>query len=552
MWPTEYETHFWSDRRLLSVCESDWNTWVGPGGCGKSTDAAVLALEYWMEAPMKTAVIICSTSLRMLRKRIWSEVARFHQALPKGIGPVGELVDSDTMIRWKKGDTKNGIFGIAVEEGPVEEILQNLIGIHTHRVWLILDELQAVREAILKATRNMGKNPVFKFLGMGNPESMNDPLGRLSEPIMGWPSIERMVTEHWETFAGPVKGKGRCDFFAGPKSPACVDPDFAQRNPWMINPTQIANDLRAARGNENDALYQSQTIGWWPTKGITSTVLDDAIIEKFNCKKTAVWTHGFKAGAALDPAFGAGGGDKKILQFFKYGECQDENGKMRWVVELGEWMEVPVDSNSKKETIHYQILEFVKKACEVKHVPPAEFGLDSSGEGGGLHAIFCKEWGPVTGVEFGGKASDRQFREGTAKLASEEFDNRMSELNLMVREFAESNGLRGLSTEAATQFCARKTEYSNKKYRVEPKGAHKSLSDGKVQKGFKQRLGYSPDAADAVAIAVELCLQAGAFPSAEGKVAPDFTKQEQETAQEFSEENYLQAANYDDDYASMT
>jgi hypothetical protein len=218
LWPKDYAWHRWNERRLRSVCDHSWVTWMGPGGSAKTTDAGVFALQYFLEAPDQTAVIVCSTTMKMLRKRIWGQVAAYHQKLPQNIGPVGELLDSDTMIRWRKGDPKNGIFGIAVEEGPIEEVMNNLIGIHTHRVWLILDEMQGVRQAIMRATANIAKNPVARMLGMGNPEGLDNPLGKASEPINGWESVVRGETEQWETNPGPMPGKGVCLFFDGRKS----------------------------------------------------------------------------------------------------------------------------------------------------------------------------------------------------------------------------------------------------------------------------------------------------------------------------------------------
>lgn len=545
LWPDNFELHAWNRRRMESVCVSNWNTWTGPGGCGKSTDAAVFALEWWLEAPHASAVIVCSTSVKMLKKRIWAQVAHYHQTLVKRLGPkawldAGELIDSDTIIRHKKGDQKNGIFGMAVEEGSPEEVINNLIGIHTHRVWLILDELQGVEEVILRATRNMGKNPVFKFLGMGNPESFNDPLGRLSTPVGGWESVERAVTEHWEIKAGPVKGKGRCDFFDGRQSPAVLDLEFSKRNPWMINQDQIDNDLRSVDGNENDPSYCSQTVGWWPSMGVESTVLDTMIIEKFHCRDKAVWTQGFTRFASLDPAFE--GGDQKILQFGRRGEVSDENGR-HWVVQFDEWLDVPIDA-SIKEPIHFQIMTYVRSACRIKGIPPDEFALDSTGEGGGLKAIIDQHWGAVIGVEFGGNPSERPVNDfeipgEQTKTCREMYNRRSCELNMAVRSFAMGNGIRGLPLEAEDQFCKRKTYLKNRKYHVEPKSEMKKRIRGK-----------SPDNADACAIGVELCRQKGAVASvgqAVEKVSEDWAREVKRADEDFSSDNYLTGSDYQED-----
>lgn len=551
LWPS-HETHEWFDRRLESTCNYHWNTWIGPGGSGKTTEAAVIGLQRWLEAPDRTAVIVCSTSKDMLRKRIWGSIAQYHAMLPKGLGPVGKLIDTSCLIRWKDGDVKNGIFGMAVEEGPIDQVINNLIGIHTHRVFLILDEMQGVREAIMRATRNMAKNPHFDFLGIGNPESITDPLGRYSEPVNGWDSVERAVTPSWEIHSGPAKGEGRCNFFDGRKSPAVLDPEFARRNPWMINAEQIENDRKAARGNDNDPTLWSQSIGWWPPLGIDSTVLDSAIVIKFRCRERAVWTGDFFRWASLDPSFE--GGDKRPLTIGRCGQVTDPGSdddtpqpghiapKVRWQIDITEQIEVPVDASS-TEPLHYQIARWVKEYLVPKGITPDHFALDSTGEGGGLKSIFDIEWGPVVGIEFGGAPSDNPVPGKPDKTAREEYDRRASELNFNVRDFALADGLRGLPILAETQFCARKTMLKNRKYAVEPKTTRAG-----GEKGYKQRMGHSPDHADSLAIGVALCIQLGASPG-EGGESVAQSEQAWEAAGrsadgDFNESNYLESYDY--------
>ena len=81
---------------------------IPPASSGKSCDAAVFALEYWMQAPEQTAVLVASTTMDMLKSRIWGNVARYHQQLPKDCGNVGELIDSKTRILWQHGDHIQG------------------------------------------------------------------------------------------------------------------------------------------------------------------------------------------------------------------------------------------------------------------------------------------------------------------------------------------------------------------------------------------------------------------------------------------------------------
>lgn len=556
LWPG-YQWHRWNERRMRGFCNYDWLTWLGPASSAKSTDAAIFGLEYWEEAPHETAVIVCSTTMKMLRLRIWSQVAHYHTQLPKNLGPVGELLDSVTRIRWQQGDDKNGIFGMAVEEGPVDEVINNLIGIHTKRVLLILDEMQGIREAIMKATNNMIANPEFKMIGMGNPDALTNPLGKESEPIDGWDSVTRGETEEWETHGGPTKGRGLCQFFDGRKSPADDSPEEKKRLPWLCNQEWYQGILKAAKGNLNDPAVWQMAIGWPPPMGLESTLLDNSIIETFHVKDPATWTEGFTQCAALDPAFN--GGDRAILQFGKYGRSsgiqfdQDKRtwstsvGQTAWIIEFGEWLQVPIDAESSRP-IHYQILDFVKFECEKRGIPPHQFACAAAGEGGGLVSIFQTNWGAINPIEEGGAPSERmvpnQFNpDGSPKTAKDCYDTRASELCFGLREFAMANGLRGMSNEAIFQCCSRRTFYRNGKWATEPKTGSKGRTDekGRPVKGYKSRMGHSPDHADTDNILIEHCRMQGAEPM----IAGEAIRQENENPysqnqyDEFATDNYL-------------
>lgn len=550
LWPGE-QWHEWTERRISGFCRANWLTWFGPAGSAKSTDAAKIALGYYLEAPHETTIIVCSTTMKMLRKRIWSEVGRLHSSIPKEISfadesgreiqraPVGneaELIDSDTMVRWKHGDTKHGIFGLAVEEGPIEEVVNTLIGVHAMRVLLILDEMQAIREAIVRATYNMASNPEFRFIGMGNPESLLDPLGKASEPIEGWDSIIAADTAEWPTVGGPTDGHGLCQFFDGRKSPADKSPEEQKRLNFLTNKKFVDRIIKGKGGNMADPDVWKFAIGWPAPMGLESTILDASIMQVFGCSKKAVWTKGFTRRAALDAAFG--GGDDAVLQFLKCGEVEDAEGK-RWLIEFGETLKVPINAESKRP-LHYQITDFCRVECEKRQVKASEFALDTGGEGGALESIFRQEWGAVVGIEPGGSPSDARIDE-TGKTAKEAYDTRASELCFGLRTFAMSNGIRSLPEEAAKQACARRTFYRNGKWCAEPKTGSKGRTDerGRPVKGFKQRLGFSPDEFDACAVGVALCMEKGAVAVVGEAKATGEDEREEVLPDESSEDQYL-------------
>lgn len=486
--------HSWMDRMLQSWCDYNWTVWTGPAGSGKSLAAALFGLQYWMEDPTHTSVIMASTTKSALARRLWFYVQDLHSKIPPEAGFKGEAIYSEYMIRWRAGDKKNGIFGVAVEEGPIEEALHNLIGFHNKRVALMVDEAPGVREALFGACDNLSKNPEFKCLMMGNAESREDPHGRFSEPVYGWPSVDPEVDEQWETQGAMAKGNGVCVFFDGRKSPAIQDPDGAKRFPFLINQDQIDSALDYYK-TPDDPRFWSQSIGFWPPVTLKRTVLDERIVLNNSVKESAVWYTSFQWCAALDPSYE--GGDRKVFQPFKLGQLGGDDHE-RWQIEFVKPVELKISVKDNKE-IHYQIVQQCIDLCEMLEIPPDRFALGASGEGGGLLSIFRREWGSVVGIEEAGAVSGRPVSRSNPRLCSEEYDRVVTELWFAVREFAIHGCLRGMPEEALREFYTRRWEVQNHKVRLETKK--------ELKKHFKR----SPDYGDAISFCVELSRRLGAI-----------------------------------------
>jgi len=303
--------HPWIDRALKSFCDYNWVTWTGPAASAKSFNASLIGLLFWLEFPEGTSVIMASTTRDALARRLWYYIQDLHSKIrPRPELTIGQALYSEYMIRLRAGDKKNGIFGLAIEDGPVEEALHNLIGYHNTRVLLVVDEAQGTREAIFQATDNLAKNPEFKCLLLGNAESREDPHGRFSEPLSGWISVDPDSSEQWETRGGPAKGLGCCVFFDGRKSPAITEPGGETKYPFLINQRQI-DDALAYHGTTEHPRFWSQSIGFWPPVGITQTVLDERIVLNNHLRDSAAWYTEFQQCAVLDPSYE--GGDRKVF-----------------------------------------------------------------------------------------------------------------------------------------------------------------------------------------------------------------------------------------------
>jgi hypothetical protein len=132
------------------------------------------------------------------------------------------------------------------------------------------------------------------------------------------------------------------------------------------------------------------------------------------------------------------------------------------------------------------------------------------------------------------------------KTAKETYDTRASELCFGLREFALGNGIRNLPAKATEQATKRLTFNRLGKWCAEPKVGSKGRKDeaGKDVRGFKQRLGYSPDHFDAVTGCCELARLNGAEPGTgafKPKAKAEISRQLAAVDSMFSESNYAEA-----------
>ena len=352
--------HPWMDRALRSFCEYHWVTWAGPAASAKSFNASLLGLLYWLEYPEGTSVIMASTTRDALSRRLWYYIQDLHARIRSRPDlTIGQALYSEYMIRLRAGDKKNGIFGLAIEDGPVEEALHNLIGYHNTRVLLVVDEAQGTREAIFQACDNLAKNPEFKALLLGNAESREDPHGRFSEPLGGWLSVDPDSSEQWETRGGPARGVGCCVFFDGRRSPAITEAGGERKYPFLINQRQI-DDALAYHGSAEHPRFWSQSIGFWPPVGITQTVLDERIVMNNHLRDAAIWYTSYQQCAVLDPSYE--GGDRKVFLPFKMGQVNSAEGRASWRIEFGSPVELKISVRDDQE-IHYQIFHQCVELC---------------------------------------------------------------------------------------------------------------------------------------------------------------------------------------------
>ena len=489
-----YVWHDWLDRRIEAWCDNSFMTWWGPAAAAKSTDAAVIALVDWYADPIGTTTIICSTTLKMLQRRIFGEAVRFHNK-HKGGSP-GIYLKSKTAIVvdqkvMESASEKSGIFGFAVQLGDKKQARDDIIRQHNKRIRLLVDEAQhPALEVAFDSRSNLMKGcEDFKLVGFGNPDSRLDPLGRFSEPVNGWESISPDMPE-WNT------KYGKCFFFDGMTSPGMKDP----KKYWFMVKQQDFEDTAGDFGADSPEYWQFCR-GFVRPEGSTNQIISETFAIKHHMTAGPEWASGYQLGAGFDPSYSAGG-DKRMIVPFQVGLSTADIQTIAFL----EPYQVTIDvSELSEKTMARQMAEKAIAYCKELGVPKNLFGMDTTGAQNILADFIDEIWdedGKIYRCQFGGRASDLQASQKDTKLAHDVYANRVTELWFNMVTFGQNNQIRGLPLQALKEFTMREVLRSGQmrlrttKRQIEPKVIMKNRTGGK-----------SPDTADACVVGLDLVRQ---------------------------------------------
>lgn len=497
IWPADLKTlHKWKVDRFKALSDGiKFVSFAGGSGIGKSHDMAQYALLWWWQNPSERAVIICSTTVQMLKKRIWSYVS---SSWWKANGNMPGLISSHPhpSILFSRDDEVHGIHGMAVKEGDADRVLKDMIGIHPKEgLLVVVDESSDVSSTIEEAITNWDSCGIyFQMALIANSKDRFDLHGKFSEPENGWNTVHPDRDERWKTKKGGV-----CLFFDCYKSPAIVSSD-KDKLPFLINAAQIAE--KESRLGKDSPRFWRFVRGFWPPEDANKTVCTLSMIEKYRAKDKAYWSGAFLITlAALDPAF-TSEGDECILRFAQLGIRTD--GKM--CIDFGgpeNILSLKLDSRS-KEPVNYQIIQQARDACRARGVPPEHFGIDTWGFGTGAGDIAEKEWSPnihrIIGI---GNPSDKFVDNDMREKANEVYDRKATEMWFAIKTFVESDQVRGLDDTTVEELCSRQWMWKGRKMALEQK------------KEYKRRMGRedaptgSPDRADAGVMIIEVAQRLG-------------------------------------------
>lgn len=479
--------HPWATRMIKEALQNKYLSIGGAASSAKSHTMAAWGIVNFLSRPADTLVLMTSTTLREARKRIWGSVISLLAVVEQGpfkirdsIGNIAYVTDRGTLIE------KAGLSLIAAERSKTREVVGKFIGIKQKKVILIGDELSELSEAILNAgLTNLSKNPEFQMIGMSNPNSRFDAFGVWSEPKDGWNSIDFTTADEWKT-----KWDGKYIRFDGEKSPNITAGKTIY--PFLPTAEKLEEDRELLK--ETSRGYMRMVRAVFYDTDEDEGIYNEVEVARSSAMNKADWSSAPVKVAGLDPAF-TNGGDRTILYTGYVG--YDKRGQ--YVFEFGEYYQLHDDSRDKSMPRTYQIVNQVKDICIKNKIDPANLAVDSTGAGSPFCDVLAGEWSPnFLRVSFGGKASNRKVSANSKQRGEDMYVNRVSELWFVGKELMRTKQIYGVTSDLAKEIVGRT-------YELLKQGSLKARVESKPQ--FKDRLGKSPDLADAAFLCLDCARQ---------------------------------------------
>lgn len=506
LWPQDIKSwHSWTQDRFESHCEGfNFISWAGCASSAKSYDAAKIALLFWLANPRKRAVLVASTTLLSMGRRVWGYTTKLLNKMEVKL-PFQYLGGNAPQILYpyKSGgdarDTLHGIMAAAAKQGSDEAAIANFIGTHPEEaMMLILDEATELPVSILGSIANLkSTEKPFQLIAIGNSSQRHDLHGSLSTPRDGWDSIDPYRDTKWLT----TYNNGVCLFFNGYNSPAIHEIDPVKKK---VLGGFLATEKSMREGEDTfgkDSLkFWRFYLGFWLPSTIAPVVMTEPFMKEFKAEERAHWLgiEPLRVIAGLDVAFSTGG-DKCLLQLGYLG--QTVNGDIvldfrdrSLLFHIG--ISPTLTRSGRPVTGEIQIAEQVEAKLREFGCPLWHLAIDATGQGravGGTLQLQMKESrGPlkIYTTRMGGESKDS-------------FDvilKTRHELWFDLRRFVETGSIKGVNSVAQAQFTSRLIIQN-------PKTQKQELE---TKKEFKARMGaqnpmlaHSPDEADVCTLALQ-------------------------------------------------
>jgi hypothetical protein len=502
LWPEldgEHNGQRWHVLCRDTILANKISVLMGCGSSGKTHAASWIYLCEYLCFPEETCVLVSSTDIRGLKKRVWGEICSlWEKAVDRFNYLPGNMIDSilaiatdnldDADIENRKSrDLRKGCFGVPCMNSQNTFVgLTKYHGIKQKRMRLVADELSMMGISFLKSFANLNNNVDFRAICLGNPNDTLDPLGRAAEPLDGWDAhMSPEKTSVWKT----KFMHGACVNLVGLDSPNMDFPDSEPvRFPYLISRKKIAETIT---GFGKDTFeYHTQVVGSMITSTLSRRVLTRKMCEEGDALESEVnWLDSVRTRVYFcDSAYG---GDRSVAGWGEFGKIV--GGKVILLLHPPSCIPIVVRGDKEPEQ---QIAEYIKNECTGFAIPPRNMGHDSTGRGS-LGTFLARAWSAETNpVEAGGQPTlrpvsldhyinDPKTKQRRLKTCREHYKKFVTETYFSFRYAVQASQIRGLTEETMDEFCQRQWDRTTED-RIELE----------TKDDYKERIGKSPDLAD--------------------------------------------------------
>lgn len=488
--------------------EQHFHDWVmydkliiwGSASSSKSNDTGLLLILDWLVDPYDTVTLLGSTTKADLKSRSWESVVRYHNALkicnrdkflvPGKISKQGQsLINSEDSDIAQSAGEKAGIQGRALNEDG------RLQGAHAKYVRLVVDELAEItnHEAIKVAMANLRVGTrSFKFVGLANPESWENPSCQYCIPPDGVASVNVDTGSWMSTFGCFVRHHD------GLKSPCVRNPELRSEFPFLLCQGEVDATLAEAGGNTDAPQFWKMIRGFpVPSGTALPVVLDACIAEQQHVADPMTFDSNsyIATVAGIDPAWSEGGDGavraRAFIRMDQYGRpyLDFTNGLQRLQIYAS-------DPRPPVQQMRDQVIHSMRAPYEARFHYTA---IDASANQGLADDLMIYAGADCLAVNNSVRASEFPLRAADARPVKETIYDRGTEAWCVLAEFCKAGMVRGLPMEALRALTTRHFAMKrgrggalvsmNFPLRLEPKDE------------FRKRFKKSPDECDACALA---------------------------------------------------
>ena len=479
---------------------------MGASSMGKTYGAGAWVLLDYLRDPLYTTVKLAAINEDHLRKNLFAHVATLYRSLAVPVAYDIQVRDSDLWLGIKDAGYEFGISGIAFKQSqetsgqfkgykakPVITKPHPKFGVMS-RLRVLGDEGQNWPNGPFKDFNSLVASKVgseiIKIAVAFNPESISQHVVQLAEPDQGW-TLEDMDTLYdYEAKSGWLV----CRLDAA-KSENVIQKKVIY--PGLQTYEGFISYLKA--GGDSSANYSTFARGFPPMKSSVNTIIPPTWPQE--ARSEAVFIETPITCAAVDLAFM--GKDSAQMSVGRWGMAsgyRDQNNqfhafkdrlnvakdKPRHVLQIDQILPMQKHDDTVK------MAEEIMARCKNLYIKPEWVAVDKTGYGFGTWSHLQKVFGPVCGISWNEKATERKILSEDQAGADKQADGVMSEMWWAFRRWLDPVCKAILinkiipTSPIHTQLTSRRYKHGKNGIKVEPK------------EEYVARNKHSPDEADSM------------------------------------------------------